>query len=146
MGADDDVGVQRQRLLALVAALAVKRTEQRDAILPELAAALLYGMLDLEGVEGCARVETHELFGIVRRGIRRGAPLPQHGADAQLTERRHLFGAKIVPGNGKHHLAAAKGAGGNEADNSLTRGGGLSQPHVNRKPQQRWGHLHVVEI
>ena len=47
MGADDDVGFHRQRLLALIAALAVKWTKQRDAILPELAAALLHGMFDL---------------------------------------------------------------------------------------------------
>ena len=75
-----------------------------------LAAALFDGMLDLERIEGRVRIEAHELFGIVWNGIGRGAALPQHGADAHLTESRHLLGAEIVAGDRKHDLAAAKGA------------------------------------
>ena len=139
MGADDDLRHLRRRLLALVAAGVEVRAEMQLAAAPDLAAALLDRLLDLERVEGRLGIEAHQPLGIVRRGVRRRASLPEHRPHAERLERLHLLQAEVVTRHGIDHLAGAQRSGRQQVDNRRARQAGLAEPDVHRQAEQ-WRH------
>ena len=148
MGAEDDVGGLRQRLLPLIAALVELRAEMDLATAFHLAAALLDGKLDLERVEGCLGVEAHGLFGVLRRRIGRGASLPEHGGQPKCSEGRDLFGTEIMARHGIDDLALAETARGDQIGDGGPGARGLPEADIDRQAEEGWESRagHQVEI
>ncbi len=137
MGADDDLRRLRGGLLALIAAGVEVRAEMQLAAALHLAAALLDRQFDLERVEGRFRVEAHQPVRSLRRRIRRGAALPEHGAQAEGLEGRDLLGAEIVARHGVDDLATAEPARGDQIGDRGTRARGLAEAHIHRQAEKR---------
>ena len=138
MGADDDLRRLRRRLLALVAAGVEVRAEMQLAVPPDLAAALLDRLLDLERVEGRLGIEAHQPLGIVGRGVGRRASLPEHRPHPERPERLHLLLAEVVARHGIGHLAGAQRSGRQQGRDRHARRAGLAEPDVHRQAEQWW--------